>query len=65
VNVDENNLSMPNNKKRPRGRPRGRRLKFQIKLLPEIEKMLAKRAAKLGIPKSHYIEELIRKDNAG
>jgi hypothetical protein len=47
-------------KKRSRGRPRGRRLKFHIKLLPEIEKFARQRAAELGIPKSHYIEELIR-----
>jgi hypothetical protein len=52
-------------KKRPRGRPRGRRLKFLIKLFPEINELAAKRAAKLGIPKSHYIEELIRKDTSG
>ena len=49
-------------KKRGRGRPPGRRLKFHIKLLPEIDELARKRAAKLGIPKSHYIEELIRKD---
>ena len=51
------------NTKRPVGRPRTGRLKFLIKLLPEINELAEKRAAKLGIPKSHYIEELIRKDD--
>jgi hypothetical protein len=55
-------ISSSPKKKRPVGRPRGRRLKFLIKLLPEINRLAVKRAAKLGIPKSHYIEELIRKD---
>jgi hypothetical protein len=55
-------MKKPKKKPRRRGRPRGRRLKFHIKLLPEIDKLARQRAATLGIPKSHYIEELIRQD---
>jgi hypothetical protein len=49
--------------KRPRGRPRGRvspRITIQVRLLPEVDALIEKRAAKLGIPKGQYIERVVQ-----
>jgi hypothetical protein len=53
----------PQPPKRPRGRPRGRvspRITIQIRLLPEVDALIEKRAAKLGIPKGQYIEHVVK-----
>jgi hypothetical protein len=49
--------------KRGRGRPRSPRITIQIRLLPEVDALIEKRAAKLGIPKGQYIERVVKNAN--
>jgi hypothetical protein len=46
-------------KKSPRGRPRTGKVRMQIKLSPQANKLIKQRASKLGISRSEYIERAV------
>jgi hypothetical protein len=45
--------------KRPPGRPKTGKIRVQIKLSPRVFDLLKRRAAKLGISRSEYIERVV------
>jgi predicted DNA binding CopG/RHH family protein len=50
-------------KKRPRGRPRTGKIRMQVKLSPQANKLIKQRASKLGISRSEYIERVVLEAN--